>query len=291
MIRSASCGRAREVVPLAEAGDCGVLGRRPRRPPRSAALAGAALGLVELGLASVWRRRAVSLKPVLDAFERVPRGAGSCRAAAGARGTSLRLGGLPGSSGAVLVAWLARTFPAAAAHGRRADAGGGGALAHRSRPADRRRRGALSPARGAGRGRAALRDRRRARRDDRGAAAGPAADPGDHGAGHRGADPGAGGARAAPAPAGGRRAAAAGRGGRGAGDGWGIAGADGDRGGGVQRPGRDPGRVRLRDGGPGAARVVGRRHHFDPGLRPHHPAVAGGAARGHGAAGEHGVGA
>jgi transcription-repair coupling factor (superfamily II helicase) len=52
----------------------------------------------------------VSLKPVLDAFERAP----AVRELADRlppRGTGLRLGGLPGSSGAALVAWLARAFP------------------------------------------------------------------------------------------------------------------------------------------------------------------------------------
>jgi transcription-repair coupling factor (superfamily II helicase) len=52
----------------------------------------------------------VSLEPVLDAFSRVP----AVRELAGAlpaRNQSLALGGLPGSSPAVLVAWLARTFP------------------------------------------------------------------------------------------------------------------------------------------------------------------------------------
>jgi transcription-repair coupling factor (superfamily II helicase) len=52
----------------------------------------------------------VTLKPVLDAFDRAP----AVRDLAGwlpARGETLRLGGLPGSSGAVLAAWLAREFP------------------------------------------------------------------------------------------------------------------------------------------------------------------------------------
>jgi transcription-repair coupling factor (superfamily II helicase) len=52
----------------------------------------------------------VSLKPVLDAFERAP----AVRELAErlpARGATLRLGGLPGSSGAALVAWLGQAFP------------------------------------------------------------------------------------------------------------------------------------------------------------------------------------
>jgi transcription-repair coupling factor (superfamily II helicase) len=52
----------------------------------------------------------VTLKPVLDAFDRAP----ATRALAEripARGETLRLGGLPGSSGAVLAAWLVRAFP------------------------------------------------------------------------------------------------------------------------------------------------------------------------------------
>jgi transcription-repair coupling factor (superfamily II helicase) len=54
--------------------------------------------------------KGVSLRPVLDAFERVP----ATRELAErlpARGAALRLGGLPGSSGAVLVAWLVHAFP------------------------------------------------------------------------------------------------------------------------------------------------------------------------------------
>src|SRR6188474_613159 len=52
----------------------------------------------------------MSLKPILDAFERVP----AVRALAErlpARGEALRLGGVAGSSGAVLAAWLARAVP------------------------------------------------------------------------------------------------------------------------------------------------------------------------------------
>jgi transcription-repair coupling factor (superfamily II helicase) len=52
----------------------------------------------------------VSLKPVLAAFERTPAGRDLPGRLPG-RGTSLRLGGLPGSSGAVLVAWLVEAFP------------------------------------------------------------------------------------------------------------------------------------------------------------------------------------
>jgi transcription-repair coupling factor (superfamily II helicase) len=52
----------------------------------------------------------MSLKPILDAFERTP----VVQDFAGrlpVRGAALRLGGLPGSSAAVLVAWLVRSFP------------------------------------------------------------------------------------------------------------------------------------------------------------------------------------
>ena len=51
----------------------------------------------------------MSLKPVLDAFERTPAVLDLLRTSA-CPGDSIRLGGLPGSSGAVLVAWLVRTF-------------------------------------------------------------------------------------------------------------------------------------------------------------------------------------
>ncbi|HEX3233237.1 MAG TPA: transcription-repair coupling factor [Gemmatimonadales bacterium] len=50
------------------------------------------------------------LRPVLDAFERAPAAQDLIPRLPG-RGSRLRLGGLPGSSGAVLVAWLARTLP------------------------------------------------------------------------------------------------------------------------------------------------------------------------------------
>jgi transcription-repair coupling factor (superfamily II helicase) len=52
----------------------------------------------------------VSLKPVVDAFERAPAVRDLGDRLPG-RGGTLRLGGLPGSSGAALVAWLARTYP------------------------------------------------------------------------------------------------------------------------------------------------------------------------------------
>jgi transcription-repair coupling factor (superfamily II helicase) len=52
----------------------------------------------------------VSLKPVLDAFERTP-GVYDLTGRLPGRGSALRLGGLPGSSGAALVAWLIRAFP------------------------------------------------------------------------------------------------------------------------------------------------------------------------------------
>ena len=52
----------------------------------------------------------LSLKPVVDAFERAP-AVWDLVERLPARGGTLRLGGLPGSSGAALVAWLARTYP------------------------------------------------------------------------------------------------------------------------------------------------------------------------------------
>jgi transcription-repair coupling factor (superfamily II helicase) len=52
----------------------------------------------------------VSLKPILDAFERTP-AVQELPQRLPARGSALRLGGLPGSSGAVLAAWLLQTFP------------------------------------------------------------------------------------------------------------------------------------------------------------------------------------
>ena len=52
----------------------------------------------------------MKLKPILDAFERAP-AAAELASRLPLRGSTLRLGGLPGSSGAVLAAWLARQFP------------------------------------------------------------------------------------------------------------------------------------------------------------------------------------
>src|SRR5688500_8713371 len=52
----------------------------------------------------------MSLKPVLDAFERAP-AVRELPDRLPARGATLRLGGLPGSSGAALVAWLVRALP------------------------------------------------------------------------------------------------------------------------------------------------------------------------------------
>jgi transcription-repair coupling factor (superfamily II helicase) len=52
----------------------------------------------------------VSLKPVVDAIERAP-AVGELAERLPGRGSALRLGGLPGSSGAAVVAWLARAVP------------------------------------------------------------------------------------------------------------------------------------------------------------------------------------
>ncbi|HEX6406112.1 MAG TPA: transcription-repair coupling factor [Gemmatimonadales bacterium] len=52
----------------------------------------------------------MSLKPLLDAFERTPT-VQDLSERLPSRATALRLGGLPGSSAAVLVAWLVRAFP------------------------------------------------------------------------------------------------------------------------------------------------------------------------------------
>ncbi|MDQ3207829.1 MAG: transcription-repair coupling factor [Gemmatimonadota bacterium] len=52
----------------------------------------------------------MTLKPVLDAFRSVPAVRDLSERLPG-RGQVLRLGGLPGSSGAVLAAWLVQTFP------------------------------------------------------------------------------------------------------------------------------------------------------------------------------------
>jgi transcription-repair coupling factor (superfamily II helicase) len=52
----------------------------------------------------------MSLKPLVDAFERTP-AVPDLAGRLPMRGSALRLGGLPGSSPAVLVAWLIRTFP------------------------------------------------------------------------------------------------------------------------------------------------------------------------------------
>ena len=52
----------------------------------------------------------MSLKPLVDSFERTP-AVPDLAARLPARGAALRLGGLPGSSAAVLVAWLIRSFP------------------------------------------------------------------------------------------------------------------------------------------------------------------------------------
>ena len=52
----------------------------------------------------------MSLKPVLDAVDRTP-AVRDLAERLPSRGNTLRLGGLPGSSGAALVAWLVRTFP------------------------------------------------------------------------------------------------------------------------------------------------------------------------------------
>ena len=52
----------------------------------------------------------MTLKPLLDAFERTP-AVLDLSERLPSRATALRLGGLPGSSAAVLVAWLVRSFP------------------------------------------------------------------------------------------------------------------------------------------------------------------------------------
>jgi transcription-repair coupling factor (superfamily II helicase) len=52
----------------------------------------------------------MSLRPVLDAFDRSA-AASQLAERLPARGSSVTLGGLPGSSGAVLAAWIARRFP------------------------------------------------------------------------------------------------------------------------------------------------------------------------------------
>jgi len=52
----------------------------------------------------------MSLKPLLDAFERIP-AVQDLSSRLPSRATVLRLGGLPGSSASVLVAWLVRAFP------------------------------------------------------------------------------------------------------------------------------------------------------------------------------------
>ena len=52
----------------------------------------------------------MTLKPVLDAFAGTP-AVRDLAERLPARGETLRLGGLPGSSGAVLAAWLVQTFP------------------------------------------------------------------------------------------------------------------------------------------------------------------------------------
>src|SRR4029453_12067505 len=53
---------------------------------------------------------AVKLRPVLDAFARAPATADLAERLP-ARGATLRLGGLAGSSGSVLAAWIANTQP------------------------------------------------------------------------------------------------------------------------------------------------------------------------------------
>jgi transcription-repair coupling factor (superfamily II helicase) len=88
----------------------GVLIGIPGRSPRTAALAGTP-GRTDGGGARERLETAdVSLKPVLDAFDRTP-AVRDLTERIPARGETLELGGLPGSSGAVLAAWLARAFP------------------------------------------------------------------------------------------------------------------------------------------------------------------------------------
>ncbi len=68
------------------------------------------LGLVEVGLASGRVARQMTLALLLDAFEHTAF-AFDLRDRLPVRGMQLPLAGLPGSSPAVLVAWLARTYP------------------------------------------------------------------------------------------------------------------------------------------------------------------------------------
>src|SRR5581483_522635 len=87
-VRGRGPGRPRGAAPLV---------RRGARPGRGRARERAAEEGVSLGL-------------VLDAFGRAPR-VRELAERLPARGAALRLGGLPGSSGAVLAAWLAQRFP------------------------------------------------------------------------------------------------------------------------------------------------------------------------------------
>ena len=221
----------------------------------------------------------MTLRPILDAFDRCA----TVRALAErlpARGQAMRLGGLPGSSGAVLATWLDRASRRGSPrHGDGHDASRRRALDHRSRRAGRRRSGPLSPTGSAGRGRAALRDRRRADRDAGGAVARRVAHPGHHRPRQRRADRRAGragGPAAATVP--GRHEATRRPGRRAGGDGV-PAGPDRGGGGRVLGPRRHRGPLWLRDGGACAARMVGRRDLLDPQLRPHHPAFGRGPSR------------
>ena len=240
------------------------------------------LGLAEVGLASAVRRR--------DAMTSADR---ARRVRARARGAGPGASAFP-RRGAALAA--RRACPARAApcwrRGSRGELPAAAPGGHRARRRPTRSDGsatcaqltddgggALSPAGGAGRGRAPLRDRRRAGRDAsrRCCAAGsgcwsPRRAPPRSGRWCRRRSSGCALALRAGDAAAARASVVQ------ALERDGIPpGADGDRGGRVQRARRDRRRVRVRHGGTGAARVVGRRHLVDPRVRPHHPAVAGGA--------------
>src|SRR5204862_56021 len=140
-------------------------------------------------------------------------------------------------------------------------------------------RGPVPATRGAWRRRAAFRNRRRAGGDPATAVVGAGSGAGHDGARGRVADGGAGRpARHALGAASGKRETGYGirvsHGRHWAASRHGLrAGAHGHRSGPVQRARWDPRRVWVRDGGTGAARVVGRRHRIAPDVRPRHPTI------------------